>query len=85
MDQFEEQAEAPRQSWISSRRNLLAMGSAAGIAGLFGTHPASAAPIQDKPQTAPEANVRNFGARGDAGRAATRRAAWTADGREAGR
>jgi uncharacterized protein (DUF1501 family) len=30
------------QSWKPSRRNLLAMGTAAGIAGLLGTHPASA-------------------------------------------
>jgi hypothetical protein len=44
----------------------LAVGTAAGIAGFLGTHPASAASSQDKPQTAPEANVRNFGARGNA-------------------
>jgi hypothetical protein len=55
-----------RQPWRSSRRNLLAVGTAAGIAGFLGTHPASAASSQDKPQTAPEANVRNFGARGNA-------------------
>jgi hypothetical protein len=55
-----------RQPWRSSRRNLLAVGTAAGIAGFLGTHPASAASSQDKPHTAPEANVRNFGARGNA-------------------
>ena len=70
MDKRDEQAETPRQPWISSRRNLLATGAAAGIAGILGTPPAAAAPIaapiQDKPQTVPEANVRNFGARGDA-------------------
>jgi hypothetical protein len=66
MDRLEEQAETPRQPWISSRRNLLGMGTAVGIAGFLGTHPASAATIRNNPQTATEANVRNFGARGDA-------------------
>src|SRR6266567_1960478 len=65
MDTLDEQEETPRQPWISSRRNLLATGTAAGIAGMLGTHPALAAPIQDKPQTTPEVNVRSFGARGD--------------------
>src|ERR1700676_3203917 len=66
MDKLEEQEEAPRQPRISSRRNVLATGAAAGIGGFLGTQPASAAPIQDQPQTAHEANVRSFGARGDA-------------------
>lgn len=61
-----EQEQTPRQTRVSSRRNLLAVGTAAGIAGMLRTHPASAAPIENKPQTANEANVRNFGARGDA-------------------
>ena len=66
MDKLDEQAETPRQPWFSSRRNLLATGAAAGIAGILGTKPAAAAPTENKPQTAHEANVRNFGASGDA-------------------
>ena len=64
MGKLDEQEEIQRQRRISSRRNLLAGGAAAGIAGMLGTH--SAAAIQDKPRTVPEANVRSFGAHGDA-------------------
>ena len=66
MDRLNEQEETARQPWTSSRRNLLAVGTAAGIAGVLGMHPASAESTENKPQTAHEANVRNFGARGDA-------------------
>src|SRR6266567_9115648 len=66
MDKLDEQEEIPRQQWISSRRNLLARGAAAGITGMMGMNPTAAAPIQDKPPTFPEASVRSFGARGDA-------------------
>jgi Pectate lyase superfamily protein len=65
MDKLDEQAETPRQPWVSSRRNMLATGAVAGIAGFLGTRPASAAPIQNNPQTVPGANVRSFGASGD--------------------
>jgi hypothetical protein len=66
MDKLEEQGATPGQSQVSSRRNLLATGAAAGIAGILGTHPGLAAPIENHPQTGHAANVRNFGARGDA-------------------
>jgi hypothetical protein len=66
MDPLNEPAETPRQPWISSRRNLLGLGTAAGIAGFLGIPPTSAASIQNKLQTVPEANVRGFGAHGDA-------------------
>jgi hypothetical protein len=65
MDKLDEQEEIQCQRRISSRRNLLAGGAAAGIAGMLGTYSA-AATIQDKPRTVPEANVRSFGAHGDA-------------------
>ena len=65
MDMPDAQDQAPQPSWLSSRRNLLAAGAAAGIGGFLGIQPASAAPIQDKTQAIHEANVRNFGARGD--------------------
>ena len=61
-----QQGDNRRQPWVSSRRNLLAMGSAAGIAGILGTHPATAAPVRQGEQAAHEINVRSFGARGDA-------------------
>ena len=66
MDMLDEPEETRRRPWISSRRNLLASGAAAGISGLVATHPVWAAPVQDRPPSAHEANVRNFGARGDA-------------------
>ena len=66
MDMPDEQQQTPRQPWLSSRRNLLAVGAAAGVGGFLGSHPASGAPIQDKSQTVPASNVRSFGARGDA-------------------
>jgi len=66
MDMPDEQQQTPRQPWLSSRRNLLAVGAAAGVSGFLGAHPASGAPIQDKSQTVPASNVRSFGARGDA-------------------
>jgi Pectate lyase superfamily protein len=66
MDTPNQQEETLIEPRVSSRRNLLAMGTAAGIAGLMAPHPALAAPTQDKPQSTHEANVRNFGARGDA-------------------
>lgn len=61
-----QEGDNPREPWISSRRNLLTMGSAAGIAGILGTNPAAAAPIRKGELAAREANVRSFGARGDA-------------------
>lgn len=66
MDKLVEKTQTPRESGISSRRNLLAMGTAVGFAGILGTRTSAATPGQDKAQTMPEANVRNFGARGDA-------------------
>jgi hypothetical protein len=41
------------------------MGSAAGVAGILGTHRAAAAPLRTEEQLAREASVRSFGARGD--------------------
>src|SRR5579859_3894386 len=66
MDPVDEQAETLRQPWISSRRNLLGMGAAAGITGILGMCPSAAAANQDKPHSALDANVRSFGAHGDA-------------------
>ncbi|HEY2471446.1 MAG TPA: glycosyl hydrolase family 28-related protein [Terracidiphilus sp.] len=53
------------EPWVSSRRNLLAKGGFAGLAGILGSHSAAAAPILKGEQAAHEANVRIFGARGD--------------------
>ena len=61
-----QQGDNPRQPSVSSRRNLLAMGSAAGIAGILGANPAAAVPFQTKEPAAHEVDVRSFGARGDA-------------------
>ncbi len=55
----------PDGSTLQSRRSLLAMGAAAGLAGFLETPRLSAASI-NKGQSAPfETNVRNFGARGN--------------------
>jgi hypothetical protein len=62
---FHKQEDSPREPWVSSRRDLLAMGSAAGIVGILGTQPAAAPPTWSAGRPTGEADVRHFGARGD--------------------
>ena len=59
----EEIGNLPRRA-AQSRRQLLTMGTAAGVAGLFATS-ASAAPSEKEQSGCCEANVRGFGAVGD--------------------
>lgn len=59
-----QEKEAARGAVFASRRNLLAMGTAAGIAGLLGSPSASAAPIH-REQNVYEIDVRHLGAHGD--------------------
>ncbi|HEY1803996.1 MAG TPA: glycosyl hydrolase family 28-related protein [Terracidiphilus sp.] len=60
------QGDDPCQPRISSRRNLLAMGSAAGMAGILEVNARAAAPTRSGEQATHEINVRSFGAQGDA-------------------
>lgn len=52
-------------STVHSRRKLLTMGTAAGLAGFLTTPTLSAAPINKEQPRPFETNVKNFGARGD--------------------
>lgn len=56
---------AHSSSALQSRRNLLSMGAAAGLAGLLTTPMVSAAPIRREQSAVYEMNVKNFGAHGD--------------------
>ena len=58
------EGEENRREPVRSRRGLLTMGAAAGIAGWMGARP-SAAALNEQQQPSYEANVRSLGARGD--------------------
>ena len=58
------QEELSRGAALASRRNLLAVGAAASLAGLLGGSPAYAA-VGSREQSLHEIDVRNFSARGD--------------------
>ena len=60
----QEQEETSRASAFASRRNLMAIGAAASLAGLLGSSTVSAAPARREPSIH-EIDVKSFGARGD--------------------